>query len=52
MGGVVHHAVAVVVESSGSVGIRGASKNESNTQKHHGRQNLHDSFLAGERRKT
>ena len=52
MGSVVHHAVASVVESSGCVGIRGVGRSESNTQKHHGRQNLHDSFLAGEARKT
>src|SRR3989442_12735592 len=52
MGSVVHHAVAFVVESSGGVGIRGVGRSESNTQKHHGRQNLHDSFLAGEARKT
>src|SRR6266566_8283364 len=41
MGSVVHHAVAFVVESSGCVGIRGVGRSESNTQKHHDRQNLH-----------
>jgi hypothetical protein len=52
MGGVVNHAVALVVESSGCIGIRGAGKSESNTQKRYGRQELHDSYLAGEGRTT
>src|SRR5437667_11408325 len=52
MGSVVQHAVAFVVESGGCVGIRGVGKNESNTQKHHDRQKLHNSFLAGEGRTT
>ena len=50
MGGIVHYSITLVVESGWRFGIRGAGKSESNTQKRYGRQELHDSYLAGEGR--
>jgi hypothetical protein len=50
VGSVVHHAIALVVESGGRVGIPGVGGSENNSQKNHSRQELHDLFLSGKGR--